>query len=431
MNHLLKYRLFKIVLTIALFCITVIGNTQSIQKLSIEKAYEEARKNYPLIKQKELIQRASFLTLENIKTSYLPQFNLAAQATYQSEVTSIPISLPGFHIDPLSKDQYKLWAEVNQLLFDGGINKTQQQVQQINALIDDQKIEVELYKLKDRINQLYLGILLLDAQLQQTLLIKKDLDLGIKTVSAQVDNGTAFRSAKLVVEAQLLQNEQRIIELKSNKKALIDVLGLFMNQTLPEDIQLEIPVTTEVNMDSTIARPEIRLYNFQDSLWKVQNKVINAKNNPKAILFAQGGYGKPGLNQLSNEFSLYSLGGIKLNWSLSGLYTSKREKQIIAVNEKINDVQKDLFLFNTHTQLAQQWDEIKKIKKLVAVDEQLIDIRTKIKEASLAQLQNGVITSSDYLREVNAEDQSRINRINHQLQLLQAKINYQNIKGNQ
>ena len=416
---------------ILLCFLPVFVKAQPAATLSLEQAYRLARQNYPLIKQKELIERSSFLTVENIKTALLPQFNIAAQATYQSDVTSINLKIPNVTIDPLSKDQYKLWAEVNQLLYDGGVTKTQRQLQELNAVIDDQKLEVELYKLYDRINQLYLGILLLDAQLQQTILIKNDITTGLKTVTAQVENGTAFRSAKLVLEAQLLQNDQRILEIKASRKGLLDVLNLFMNQTLSEDTHLEKPSIPDTRIDENIVRPELTLYHYQDSLWKMQNKVISSKNNPKASLFAQGGYGKPGLNQLSNEFNLYALGGIKLNWSLGGLYTSKRERQIIRVNENINDVQKNTFLFNINTQLSQQQSEIIKLKKIMRVDDEIIDLRSKVKEASLAQLQNGVINSNDYLRDVNLEDQSRLARINHELQLLQAKINYLNIKGNQ
>jgi outer membrane protein TolC len=404
---------------------------QNVQVLTLEKVYDLARQNYPLIKQKELLHRSGFLTIENIKTSFLPQVNITAQASYQSDVTSISISLPGFQITPPSKDQYKIWADVNQLLYDGGASKAQQELQQISSVVDDQKTEVELYKLKDRINQLYLGVLLLDAQLKQTEALKTDINIGLKTVSAQVTNGIAFKSAALVLDAQLLQTDQRSIEIKSNRKSLLDVMSLFINQPLTEDVQLTTPDVEEKILDPAIVRPELKLYNYQDSLWKTQNKLINSKNSPKASLFAQGGYGRPALNQLKDEFALYYIGGVRFNWSLSGLYTSKRERQIISVNEKINDVQKDVFLFNTNTQLTQQQSEIDKIKKLVNVDEQIISIRSKITEASKAQLENAVITSNDYLREVNAEDQSKLSMLAHQIQLLQAKINYQTIKGNQ
>lgn len=401
-----------------------------ISSLNLEQAYQLARANYPLIKQKDLIRKSAFLTIENINTAYLPQLSMNGQASYQSDVTSIKIPLVGANITPLSKDQYKFWGELNQLIYDGGIIKNQKQLQELSTLVDDQKLEIELYKLKDRINQLYLGILLLDAQLVQANLAKENIQIGVKTVNAQLVNGTVFKSAALVLEAQLLQTDQRIVELRSNKNALYQVLALFLQQPISDQLKLDKPVIEDV-LDTTIIRPELKLYAYQDSFWHTQIQMVSAKSNPKLSLFAQGGYGRPGLNMLNNDFAVFGIGGVRLNWSLSNLYTNKREHQIVVLNQKINEVQKDVFVFNTTTQLAQQREEIKKIKEIVNIDEQIVEVRDHITAAAKAQLQNGVINSNDYLREINAEDQAKNNYILHQIQLTQAKINYQNINGNQ
>jgi outer membrane protein TolC len=401
-----------------------------ISSLNLEQAYQLARANYPLIKQKDLIARSAFLTIENINTAYLPQLSVNGQASYQSDVTSIKIPIAGATIAPLSKDQYKFWGELNQLIYDGGIIKNQKQLQERSSMVDDQKLEVELYKLKDRINQLYLGVLLLDAQFVQAKLSSLNIQIGLKTVNAQLANGTVFKSAALVLDAQLLQTDQRVVELKSNKKALLQVLTLFIQAPISETVQLEKPIVANL-LDATITRPELKLYAYQDSFWRVQNQMVTAKSNPKLSLFAQGGYGRPGLNMLNNDFALFGLGGVRLNWSLSNLYTHKREQQVVGLNQKINEVQKDVFVFNTMTQLAQQMEEIKKLQELSNIDEKIIEVRTNITAASKAQLQNGVINSNDYLREINAEDQTRSNYILHQVQLMQAMINYQTIKGNQ
>jgi Outer membrane protein len=405
------------------------GNAQ-LHELTLQKAYDLARDNYPLIQQKALLDKSSFLTIQNIQTAYLPQVSVNGQATYQSDVTSVPVKIPGLSIPSLSKDQYKFVADVNQLIYDGGSIKMQKEIQQKSNMVDEQKVEVELYKLKDRINQLYLGIVLLGAQLEQTQLARENINIGLKTVNAQVQNGTAYRSSALVLEAQLLQYDQNEITINANKKQLLKVMELFIHQPLSDDVRLQAPVVGETP-EADITRPEIRMYNLQDSLLLSQQSLVKTKNIPKVSLFGEGGYGKPGLNMLSNDFALYGIGGIKFSWNLGNFYTSKREKQIINVNQKINQVQRDVFLFNTGTQLTQQQTEIDKLKQLVTVDEKLIDVRKTITESSKAQLQNGVITSNDYLREVNNEDQTRQSLILHQIQLLQAKINYQNIKGNQ
>jgi outer membrane protein TolC len=137
------------------------------------------------------------------------------------------------------------------------------------------------------------------------------------------------------------------------------------------------------------------------------------------------------LNMLTNDFDLYYIGGVRFNWSLSNLYTKKKEKELVEINKRAVDIQKETFLLNTNTQLKQQQSEIDKLNQLVATDNDIISLRQEVKDAAKAQLENGVITANDYLREVNAEDQARQSRITHQLQLLQAQINYQTISGKQ
>ena len=178
-------------------------------------------------------------------------------------------------------------------------------------------------------------------------------------------------------------------------------------------------------------RPEIKLFADQNKLLDQQTKIIQAGNQPKASLFLQGGYGRPSLNLLKNQFDFYYIGGVRFNWSLSGLYTRKKENQLVAINKKGVDIQKEIFLLNTNTQLQQQQSEIDKLKQLIVSDDEIINLREQVKEAAKAQLENGVITANDYLREVNAEDQARQTLITHQIQLLQAQINYQTISGKQ
>lgn len=405
--------------------------SQPAQKLTLEQAYDLSAKNYPAVKQKDLIKQTAAISIDNLQKGFLPQFGLSGQATYQSEVTKIGISLPGFSIDPPAKDQYKIVADVSQLIYDGGITKEQKTLQQLNASVEDQKVEVELYKLKERINQVFLSILYLDEQLKQVGLVKADIQTGIKRVDAQVQNGVSFKSNLNMLKAELLKAEQRVIEVKASRKGLVDVLALFTGELLDENVQLEKPAFTETSMATEIVRPELKLFNGQQKLIGQQNKLITAKNLPKASLFAQGGYGRPGLNLLKNGFDFYYIGGVRFNWSLGGLYTKKKEKEQVEVNKKIVEVQKETFLLNTNTQLKQQQAEIDKLKKLIASDNEIITLRKSVTDAAKSQLENGVITANDYLKEVNAEDQARQNLITHQVQLLLAQINYQTISGKQ
>ncbi|HWC52955.1 MAG TPA: TolC family protein, partial [Chitinophagaceae bacterium] len=270
-----------------------IFNLQAQQSLSLQQAYDLAQKNYPLIKQRELLKQTTGLTIDNLNKGYLPQFSLGGQATYQSEVTTIDVPIPGFKFNPPSKDQYKILADLNQVIYDGGVIKQQKNIQQMNEEVNQQKIEVDLYTIKDRINQLFLGVIYFDEQLKQIELVKADLNDGIKKVQAQVNNGVALKSNLNLLQAQLLTTDQRGIELKASRKGLIDVLSLFINQPLPETVQLETPVVPSISYGD-IQRPELKLFSYQDQLLNSQTKLIDAKNLPKANFFVQGGYGKPG-----------------------------------------------------------------------------------------------------------------------------------------
>jgi outer membrane protein TolC len=385
--------------------------------------------NYPLIKQRELIKQTSEYSEENLGKGFLPQINLSGQATYQSAVTQVKLPAPGIFIEPLSKDQYRILGDVNQLIYDGGAIKQQKGIQHLSDEVEQQKIEVELYKLKERINQIFLGVLFLDEQLKQVDLVRSDLNNGVTRVEAQINNGVALKSNLNVLKAELLKTDQRAIEIRSSRKGYIDVLSFFINQTLPENIRLEKPVVTGSVLINDIQRPELKLYSTQEKLLGGQHNMIGSRNKPKASLFFQGGYGRPSLNLFTNDFDFFYTTGLRLNWSIGGFYTEKREKKIIELNQKSIDIQKEVFLFNTNAQLKQQQSEFDKLQKLIATDNDIIDLRIKVKDAAKAQLENGVITANDYLREVNAEDLARQNLITHQIQLLQAQINYQTISG--
>lgn len=404
-------------------------NAQNFSGLSLSKAYELAKQNYPLVKQRDLVKQTADININNLSKGYLPQLAVSGQATYQSEVTEIKVPIPGINIESPAKDQYRLLADVNQLVYDGGVIKQQQNIQQLNENVEQQKIEVELYKIKESINQLYLGVLFLDEQLKQVDLVKEDLNTGAKKVEAQVNNGVAFKSSLNILKAELLKTDQRKIELKTSRKGLIDVLSLFINQTLDENVLFEKPVVAETVLSNEIQRPELNLFSSQEKLLYSQDKLIDSKNLPKASVFVQGGYGRPGLNFLKNDFDFYYTTGVRLTWALSGLYTQKKEKQLVEVNKKMVDVQKGIFLLNTNTALKQQQSEIDKLQQLIATDTGIINLRESVKDAAKAQLENGVISANDYLREVNAEDQVRQSLITHQIQLLQAQIKYQTISG--
>jgi outer membrane protein TolC len=415
--------LVKTWLSLILPLLPLLLSAQENKPLSLEEAFHLAEQNYPLIHQKDLIKQSEKLSLQNLNTNFLPQLIVSGQATYQSDVTKVNVPILGLNIPSQSKDQYKAIGEIDQLLFDGGLTKGQKNIQQLNSSVEESKLAVELYNLKARINQLYFSILYQDQLLTQTDLVSKDIQAGIDKVKPQVENGVSLRSNLQLLQAQLLQTQQRAIEIKAARKGLADALSLLVNQPISETTKLQLPVEYN-NVDTTLNRPELKLYESQSQLIAGQEDLIHARNLPKATAFFQGGYGKPGLNMLSNDFKTFYITGVRLNWSLASLYNNKRDKQLIKVNQQTVDLQKQVFVLNTQSQLKQQQSDIDKYAQLVATDNGIIQLRKQVTDAAKAQLENGVITVNDYLMQVNSEDQARQALILHQLQLRQAQINY-------
>ena len=420
------WRPFLTILFLCLSCQFV--GAQQTMALTIDKAYELARANYPMIKQRDLIAKTKDYSVENAAKGYLPVFSVNGQATYQSAVTNLPLSIPGIKIPTFNKDQYKVYAELDQVIYDGGLIKNQKQMAETNAVIQQQNLEVVLYALYDRVNQLFFGVLLTNDQLKQNDLLQQDIQNGIDKTKALVANGVAYRSSVDELSAQLLQAQQARVELVANQKAFLNMLGLFVNLPLDETSVLERP--SSLVLASEISRPELLLYDYQKKSYDLEDQLLKDQLKPKVSFFVQGGYGRPGLNLLSNDFAWYYLGGLKLNWNLGSWYTLKNQKHLLDIDRKTLDLQKETFVFNTQLSQQQQNAEVEKYLELAKKDDAIIALRASVKKAASAQLENGVLSAHDYITQVNAEDQSRQNLILHEMQLLQAQYSYQNITGN-
>jgi outer membrane protein TolC len=405
------------------------ANAQQGQMLTLEQAQEMARHNYPVTRQRELLRQTERYTLENLNKGYLPQLSIMAQVSHQSDVTQVPVTLPNVEIPTPPKDQYRVTADVSQVLYDGGQIRQQKRAEQLSTSVENEQVEVELHKLRDRINQLYLGTLLLDEQLKQVDLVQQDLERGIRKVEAQVKNGVSFKSNLYLLQAELLKNNQRRAELQASRSATLQVLGLFVGEALAEGTTLSTPAISEVHYEADIQRPELRLFASQQTLLEQVNKLLLARTLPRTSLFGQSGYGKPGLNFMLNQADWWYIGGVRVSWPLGTFYTYRNDRLLVGVRQQMTEVQRETFLLHTTTQLTQQRSEIEKLQQLLEADSEIVALREKVKSAANAQLEHGVITANDYLREVYAEDQSRQTLILHELQLLQARINYRNTLG--
>ena len=400
-------------------------------QLSIDDCYKKAQANYPQVKQYGLIEQSKEFNLSNANKGYLPQVSFSAKATYQSAVTKLPITLPNVTIEGLNKDQYQSVVEVNQSVWDGGVIRNQKKITEASSAVDKQKLDVDMYAINDRVNQLFFGILLLDEQIKQNLLLQDELKRNYNQISAYITNGIANQADLDAVKVNQLSTAQRKVELDATRKAYKEMLSAMIGEEIKEGTSLVKPsFAEEASLSSTIKRPELQLFEAQSNLFETQKSMVDAKNLPKLGVFVQGGYGNPGLNMLKNEFSPYYVAGTRLTWNFGSLYTKKNDKKLLDNNLQNVAVQKETFLFNTNLKMTQQSNEIDKIKQLMRDDDEIIRLRTNIKKASEVKVEHGTLSVTDLLRDINSEDQAKQTKVLHEIQLLISIYNYKNSTNN-
>lgn len=404
---------------------------QVAAQVTVEDCQRMARENYPLIKQYDLIDKMTGLSLSNAAKAYLPQITLSAQATYQSDVVAFPseieslFSKMGVDMKGLNRDQYKVMLDVSQIIWDGGATQARKEVERAEGEVSRQSIAVELYALGKRVNDLYFGILLLEEQLAQNDEMKRLLQENYNSVSAMVSNGVALPSDLDAVEVELLTTQQQRVQIESSLTVYRKMLAILVGDDSIEKAAIAKPAYSEVWMETGIdERPEMRLYDAQIARLEAQRRGIKASVMPQFGAFAQGFYGNPGLNMfedmVENRWTWNYIVGVRLQWNISGFYTHKNSLSKIELARRQVENTRETFRFNTALQLSEERQTVERLQKVTADDDKIIALRTSIRQAAEAKLKNGVISVSDLLAELTKENNAKITRSIHEIELLKS-----------
>jgi outer membrane protein TolC len=414
---------------ISIFLFTLIFVSSYGQELTLDSCQAMARKNHPLLRQAGIIDQISELRQQNIQTLNLPQFDLNVRASWQSEVTKLALKLPGFTgPEPLSKDQYKAYVDIKQKLYDGGIAKKRQELEEADRLISRQQNETDLYKIKETVNILYFNVLILQENLLIIELKKSTLDERIKIVGSAVSNGVALPNELDQLKAEKLMTEQQETELKATSQTTVSLLEIVTGLKITEQNHFSRPADSGIQ-NNDLNRPEIVLFGLQKSKIDKNTEVLTNSRKPFVYAFGQAGYGRPGLNMLDNNFADYYMIGAGLAWNIWDWHKTTREKSTMKLQKELIDTNLDNFNRSIRMSLNQEENNFQKLKTLIGTDEQLVALKEQISKRSAVALENGTITSADYIRDLNAALQTKANLETHRVQLIQASVNYQTIKG--
>jgi outer membrane protein TolC len=413
-----------------LFAFILLSNSAfSQEKLNLEVCYNLINKNYPLAKQTNLLAKQNEIDIEIIKTGKMPKIDFDIQATYQSDVTKMPITVPGYDIEAPNLDQYKANISLNQLIYAGGKVNATANVKIAELKTQQKQIEVSLYQLKNQVNQLYFSILNLQEKNKLLSAKKNQLLVQLKEVKSGIEFGVVLPSSDKVLEVELIKIEQQFLEIELNKISLIETLSKLIGTEIKTNITLENPIVS-TNFSSEINRPELDLFQLKKEQIEISESLISKQNAPTIMGFANGGLGNPGLDMLENAFKTYYWVGVKLNWNIFNGSKTKKERKSLLINKEIIDNETETFNLNTNIELNQQQSEINKINAFIESDYSIVKLRENILKTTESQLKNGVITSSAYITELTNLYEAENNLNTHKIQLLLAKANYNITQGN-
>lgn len=401
----------------------------AIQAQTLEECQLAAEKNYPMIKQYDLISQTTQLTVRNIQKGWLPQIAIAAQATYQSDVTSWPESMKGtfqqlgVNMKGLSKDQYKIGIDLQQTIYDGGTISSLRSIARQEEKVQKAQVETNLYQVRKRVNEMYFSLLLLNEQIKLNDDVKALLLSSEKKLASMLKGGTIATSDFENIRAERLSVEQQNESLKSQQQMLQHLLNTFCGIKV-SNVQKPAPFETTISMNK---RPEMQLFDNQLKLSSIKEKALNTQIRPKLGIFAQGFYGHPGFNMfedmMNRKWSLNGIAGIKLSWNVGALYSLKNDKAKLRLQREMTENAREIFLFNNQLEEIQQNENIKRYHTMKQADDEIIMLRTNIRKAAESKLSHGIIDINNLLREINNENAAKIQQTIHDIEMLKEMYN--------
>lgn len=398
--------------------------------ISLEYVHQQVESTYPLTGKIEIQDKITAINDQIIRSGLFPEVQVNASASYQSEVTEVPFSAPGSPAPQLSKDHYNVSLEVAQLLFDGGMTSARRKLETGESRVEDAGVEVSLWDVRRHAEDVYFGILNLKKQQASLELLIKDIEEQRASVQAKIENGVLLPANGAVLEAELLKVRQRMIQVQYEMDAAYSVLSEIIGEEIPPGTVLETPeVSAEFRKSTEILRPELKLFDSRINTLGLQKQLTDTDRLPKISAFAKGAYGRPGFNVFDDDLHPFWMVGLKAQWNFRSWNNAGKKAEILELQKKKIEADEKSFLIGINADLSRVEKRIDQIQEQITLDEKIINLREQVVNQKKDQLEQGVITSTEYITELNAEAQARLSLEIRRLQLIQSQVEYLTKKG--
>ncbi len=399
--------------------------------LTLFECQQLARDHAPRLGDLEVIQEMGDTKIDQASSHWYPTLDLSGKLSYQSDVVTVELTDPDIPVDfpQVPHDQYGLNLDIIQNIYDGGISRGKKSYEEAIMAADLQQVEVDLYRLKGKVNQYYFAVLVMQENRRNLDIHLQNLQARYERVQTAVTHGTLLETELHVIEVEKLKVKQSILELDSRKKSYMGALRVLCGEEIKEDAILEKPEFKGVE-ESGMNRPELKLFDLKDKSMEAGKELVAKKRMPVLYAYGQTGYGKPGYNMMSENWDYYYMLGAGLKWKIWDWNTTSREKQLIGYQQQMLQTQRASFDREIESLLVQEEASMEQYRLSMEMDQQVLVLQKKISERAAVSLDNGTITATDYVTELNKESLARITLATHQVMLMQSTANYLTIRGN-
>ena len=401
------------------------------ETFTLAECHRLAMENAPRQGDRELIRQMGELRKDQAGTSWYPNLQLNGKMSYQSDVVAVALADPSIPVafPEVPKDQYGLNLDLTQNLYDGGMASARKHYEEALTSANLQQVEVDLYRLKGRVNSYYFAVLLLQENLRNLEIHLDNLQAREEAMQTALASGTLLEADMKVLEVEKLKVRQSMLELSTRRSAFLEALGVLCGLELSEDTVLEMPRFEEYRAGQ-VNRPEYRLFELKEASMEVGKELVAKKRMPVLYAFGQTGYGKPGYNMLNPEWDFYYRIGAGISWKLWDWNHTKNEKKVIGYQQQVLQNQRATFDKELTSLLIQEEALIQQYRLSMEMEEKVVELQHEISENAAVKLDNGTMTTTEYVTELNKENLARVRLASHRVQLMQAMANYLTIEGN-
>jgi outer membrane protein TolC len=398
-----------------------LAHAEGEASVSLGSLLDAGRRHHPTLAKQPLLAESLELTKAKINRAYWPQLSLGGQATWQSAVTSIDIPVPGVSVSPPAKDQYRVTLDLKQNIWDGGVTSDQKRVAESRTRVEHEKVNVEWHQVRDRILSLYFaGVVQQELRAQGELLMH---NLGVVVEKAELaqKNGILTERDVLLARAKQVEARQAMAEASAELLGVRRSLEELTGATLAESAVLAsescVAPATRPSADA-LRRPELSMLDAQAQLLDAQEQLERSADRPRLGAFATAGYGRPGLNFLNNSFEPYFIGGVQLSVPLTYLYagTHQNGSKQLAVQRALVARERDTVIKQVNLALDTQTTELARLDAVIALDDELFQLREHARKQTELQLELGTASMTDLINDLSQEDLARSRRAVHRAQ---------------